>query len=138
GYTSGDTGCRWTNGNLQSNNSTYFEGDATPQRLWLDGLTPGETDTITFDYGTTKQGKHAYDYLTTFDKSETWITVPDRCDGITGCATAADVTAGMQDDTNVPNTIEPASGRVFTMRGGTFGTISAPSIASGTYAGDSE
>ena len=35
GYAGGDTGCRWTNGNLQSNNSRYSEGDATVQRLWL-------------------------------------------------------------------------------------------------------
>lgn len=33
GYTSGDNGCRWINGNLQSNNSIYFEGDATVQRV---------------------------------------------------------------------------------------------------------
>ena len=41
GYASGDTGCRWINGNLQSNNSTYTEGDATVQRLWLTDLVPG-------------------------------------------------------------------------------------------------
>lgn len=29
GYTSGDTGCRWINGNLQQSNSLYNEGDAT-------------------------------------------------------------------------------------------------------------
>ena len=43
GYASGDTGCRWINGNLNANNSTYQEGDATPQRLWLEGLVPGST-----------------------------------------------------------------------------------------------
>ena len=31
----GDTGCRWINGNLNRNNSTYYEGDATVQRAWL-------------------------------------------------------------------------------------------------------
>ena len=30
GYTTGDTGCRWTNGNLQHNNSLYREAAATP------------------------------------------------------------------------------------------------------------
>ena len=67
GYTSGDTGCHWINGNLQANNSMYAEGDATPQRLWLQGLAPGSTHTVTLKYGTTKGGKHAYDYLTTYD-----------------------------------------------------------------------
>src|SRR3972149_4090331 len=37
GYATGDTGCRWTNGNLQANNSTYAEGEAPVQRLWLGG-----------------------------------------------------------------------------------------------------
>ena len=37
GYTTGDTGCRWINGNLQANNSIYKEGDATIQRVWLTG-----------------------------------------------------------------------------------------------------
>src|SRR5262245_34913781 len=41
GYASGDTGCRWINGNLQKNNSTYAEGDATVQRLWLTDLVGG-------------------------------------------------------------------------------------------------
>jgi hypothetical protein len=33
GFATDDTGCRWINGNLQSNNSTYWEGDATVQRV---------------------------------------------------------------------------------------------------------
>ena len=41
GYTSGDTGCHWTNGALQSSNSKYFEGDSTVQRVRLSGLEPG-------------------------------------------------------------------------------------------------
>ena len=79
GYASGDTGCRWTGGNLQSNNSTYREGEATVQRLWLTDLVPGSQHTVTLKYGTTKAGKHAYDYLTTWDYSENWITDADLC-----------------------------------------------------------
>ena len=56
GYTAGDTGCRWINGNLQSNNSTYSEGDATVQRLWLTDFAPGSTHSVTLKYGTTKGG----------------------------------------------------------------------------------
>ena len=41
GYATGDTGCRWINGNLQANNSTYAEGDATVQRVWLTDFLPG-------------------------------------------------------------------------------------------------
>ena len=43
----------WINGNLQSNNSIYFEGDATVQRVWLTDLAPGSTHTLTLKYGTT-------------------------------------------------------------------------------------
>ena len=139
GYASGDTGCRWTNGNIQSNNSRYFEGDATVQRLWIKGYAPGSTHTVTFQYGTTKAGKHAYDYLTNWNHSENWVTVADRCQGITGCDAASDASGVMKDDPNVPNTIEPsAASRAFTIRGGTIGATSIPAIVSGTYAGDSE
>ena len=79
GYSSGDTGCRWTNGNLQSNNAIYYEGDATVQRLSLTGFVPGSVHTVTLKYGTTKDGSHAYDFLTAWDWSENWVTVADRC-----------------------------------------------------------
>ncbi len=89
GYLTDDTGCRWINGNLNANNSIYFEGDATVQRLWLTGFIPGTTHSVTLKYGTTKGGKHAYDFLTTWTWSEDWITLADRCQGITGCEAAA-------------------------------------------------
>ncbi|HEX4980790.1 MAG TPA: hypothetical protein VFV63_03795, partial [Ilumatobacteraceae bacterium] len=137
GYSSGDLGCRWINGNLQKNNSRYREGDATVQRLWLEGIAPGETHTVTFKYGTTKAGKHAYDFLTNWDWSENWITDADRCQGITGCTGATDTTTAILDDPNVTNAIEPG-GRFFTMRGGVLNSATVPAIVSGTYGGDSE
>ncbi|MEI2827762.1 MAG: hypothetical protein V9F04_16270 [Dermatophilaceae bacterium] len=39
--TSADPGCQWINGNLQQSNSVYNEGDSTPQRLALTGLSTG-------------------------------------------------------------------------------------------------
>jgi SdrD B-like domain/Prealbumin-like fold domain len=139
GYASGDTGCRWTNGNIQSNNSTYFEGDSTIQRLWIEGYVPGSTHTVTFKYGTTKGGSHAYDYLTTWNASENWTTIADRCQDIAGCTMATEATAAMQNDPNVTDTIEPTgTSRLFTIRGGTITNVSVPSIVSGSYAGDSE
>ncbi|MBK9711345.1 MAG: DUF11 domain-containing protein [Kouleothrix sp.] len=138
GYASGDTGCRWINGNLQGNNSRYFEGDATVQRLWLTGLTNG-AHSVTLQYGTTKGGKHAYDYLTNWDWSENWVTLADRCQGITNCMTWSTSTLQIPDDPNVSNTIEPVpGGRVFTMYNGSLTSASTPTIVSGSYAGDSE
>lgn len=136
GYTTGDTGCRWINGNLQGNNSKYVEGDATVQRVWLTDFVPGSSHTVTFKYGTTKGGKHAYDFLTTFNYSETWITDADRCENITGCTSVTDSTFAIPQD--------PMAGgfdnfvRNFTIRGGTITAVSTPTIFSGDYSGDSE
>jgi hypothetical protein len=84
GYAGGDTGCRWITGAIGQSNSTYYEGDSTPQRVWLEGFAPNTSHTVTFKYGTTKAGKHAYDYLTSYGASENWILDADKCDDITG------------------------------------------------------
>ena len=131
--------CNWINGNLQQSNSLYREGDATVQRLWLTGFMPGSTHTVTLDYRTTDSGAHAYDYLTTWNWSEGWITDPDRCIGITGCLAAAEAYLDIPNDPNVTDTIEPTAtgSRRFVMRGGTLGSATVPAISSGTYAGNS-
>ncbi len=137
GYVTGDTGCRWTTGNLIASNSTYHEGDSTVQRLWVEGFVPGSPHTVTFKYGTTKGGKHAYDFLTTYDASEAPITLADICQDITGCTSAGLSTLAIPMDSNVPDSIE-AGTRDFTMRGGSLVSATNPTIVSGSYAGDSE
>ena len=152
GYATPDLGCRWTSGNLQRNNSRYAEGEATVQRLWLEALVPGSVHTLTLKYGTTKQGKHAYDYLTTWDYSENWITDADLCQDIDANANAAggsctlwgaDDLLSIPDDPNpafgneTPPVVQP-SGRNFTMRNGDMTSATTPAVVSGTYAGDSE
>ena len=139
GYASGDPGCRWTNGNLQRNNSTYSEGDATVQRLWLTDLAPG-SHTVTLKYGTTKGGKHAYDFLTQYNWSETYVDKTELCQAtsgggtITGCTGWPENTLGIPPDGNVPDTIEGQSpgGRVFTMYNGFMDSATFPAIVSGT------
>jgi len=153
-----DLGCKWINGNLQKNVATYAEGEATVQRVWLDGFSKSNTTThtITFKYGTTKQGTHAYDFLTSWYWSEDWITPSDLCQAptgpstntIAGCETAVANESDffqMGNDSNVPdigtlNGIEPnnTDDRRFQMAGGDIISVSAPQIATGTYAGDSE
>jgi len=59
----------------------------------LTGFVPGTRHTITFKYETTKGGKHAYDFLTTWDWSEDWIVLADHCQTITGCTTAGETAA---------------------------------------------
>ena len=164
GYGTGDLGCRWTNGNLNANNSTYREDEATVQRLWLEGFVPGSQHTLTLEYGTTKGARHAYDFLTTWDHSENWVTPADLCQFPTGASTntipgcvAAFPTASKRDipeDPNVPDEtvvngwepIDPGD-REFVMAGGTIGPFmpgplpggDGPSLVSGVYgSGDSE
>lgn len=142
GFVGPDTGCHWINGALGPSNSSYSEGDATVQRAWLTGFAPGSSHTVTFQYGTTKAGKHAYDFLTKWDWSEGWITDADLCQDITGCTSANLVESGtIPDDPNTPVGWAAAQGsgdRTFVARGATAISASAPVLASGTYGGDSE
>ena len=102
-----------------------------------------DVHTITLKYGTTKGGKHAYDYLTGWNFSEYWITLADRCQGITKCEDAVEDNFPMTSaDTNIPwNYFNPGTAQgqdFFTMRGGDITAATKPQKVSGSYAGDSE
>ena len=144
GYATGDSGCRWTNGNLQPNNSTYYEGEATVQRAHVAGLTPG-SHTILFKYGTTKGGKHAYDFLTTDTFSElapNTVTDADFCEGLSGFPSCDTLIPNpsllIPPDPNASGFDVAESNRYFKIRNGTITSVGAPTIVSGSYAGDSE
>ncbi len=145
GYASGDTGCQWTNGNLQQSNSAYYEGDSTVQRLAVQHLPTGD-HTIILTYATTKGGKHAYDFMTDDTFSETWVTNADICDPSLGhlasCASLTPVSSGLiPTDPNAAGHDTAVSARHFKIRNGIWvggGILSGPMLASGSYAGDSE
>ena len=61
----------WINGILQGSNSLYYECMSVPQRLILTDIqaTTGDSHTLTFSHMATKQGIHAYDWLTAWDQS---------------------------------------------------------------------
>ena len=61
----------WVNGQLGSNKAHYFEGDSVPYRAVMTGLSNNATYTVQIEYDLTKQGKYAFDYLTSFDRTET-------------------------------------------------------------------
>ena len=146
GYTSGDAGCRWINGSIGPSNSYYPEGDGTIQRVWLTGYTPSSSHTVTFEYGTTKAGKHAYDFLTRWDWSENWVTDADRCQDIdkngVNCELASETqSVTIPHDPNIPTNWESNQGpgaRTFTIRGGTITSLTTPALVSGNYGIDSE
>ncbi len=62
--------CAWQNGNLNGNNSAYAEGDVVPFRLRVDALAPG-AHTIHLNYDFTQGGNKAYDFLATYNATET-------------------------------------------------------------------
>ncbi len=58
----------WVQSILQQNNSLYYEGMSVPQRIVLTNVasTQGDIHTLTFSHKATKNGKHAYDFLTSY------------------------------------------------------------------------
>src|SRR5207249_3154505 len=79
--------CVWINGSINSNISAYHEGDSVAFRIWLDGLSPNSTHTVTIRHDFTKQTSGGvivlgYDYLTHPDATET--ATSQRCTDIPG------------------------------------------------------
>jgi uncharacterized repeat protein (TIGR01451 family) len=83
-------GSAWVNGNLGAENSHYREADSVPFRATLTGMDTAVTNhTLTIQYDTLQSGKHAYDYLTSYNRTE---TTADPTTGLSGlsfgnCAT---------------------------------------------------
>jgi hypothetical protein len=123
------TGAAWQNGNLNENNSQYVEGDSVPFRVYDTGLTPGSTGSVTIEFDTTKSGKHAYDYLTTFDRSYPG----DPCSDVPLCDPSVFDTAPIPID---PNAVNQLLGQEFILYGGTIDSVSGYTL-DGSYAGDS-
>ncbi|HVF74310.1 MAG TPA: hypothetical protein VM938_04625 [Acidimicrobiales bacterium] len=121
--------CDWVNGNLNENNSHYGEGDSVPYRIVFSNLAASSSHTVTFEWDTTKSGKHALDYLTSFDRTE---TTANPCAGVAGCSLGAASTYPIPDDPNVG----PQVAGAFNMWNGTV-TAHSPYAVTGSYAGDS-
>ncbi|MEO8350061.1 MAG: hypothetical protein ABI610_14230, partial [Acidobacteriota bacterium] len=120
------TGGNWVNGNLGSSKAHYFEGDSVPYRMVMTGLSPG-THTLTIEWDTTQSGKHALDYLTTWDRTVSG----DPCSGVSGCGGVPDTFPIPVD----PGAVNQIPGD-FTLYGGTITSVSAYTL-SGSYSGNS-
>jgi hypothetical protein len=146
---------QWVTGNLGTSNSEYSEGDAVAYRAVLNNLTVGSTYKVDIEWDSTVSGRHAMDYLTSFDFSE---TTADPCAGI-ACGSQSTLSIPM--DPSVSGAMVgqqagqsisifggtfPANGAVVTNTGGTIcGSVSCtissnPSSYSlnGTYGSTSE
>ena len=145
---------QWQNGNLGSSNSHYSEGDSVPYRATLVDLTVGATYGVQLEWDTTQSGKHAIDYLTSVERTE---TTASGCAGVSCAApvshlpvpvdplvTGAGVTQVGAQSIRADGAVFPAAGSSITNTGDLCGggscTLAAnPSDYShaGTFAGTS-
>lgn len=113
-----DTPSKWITGNLGQSKALYFEGQSVPYRTIVSGLTIGQTYAVGIEWDTTESGKHALDYLTSFDRTEI---------GADPCATAlcsgSSQTIGIPIDALVTGAgVTQIGGQTFDLWGGTFTT----------------
>jgi|GEM_PF-1605287 len=124
----------WQNGNLNGNQADYFEGDSVAYRMKFDNLSLS-SHTVTIGWDTTKGGKHALDYLTSYDRTET----TDPCSGVTGCTGPA-TTFTIPTDSNIPTDPNWTGSQIpgnFSLFGGTITSVSSYNLIN-SYSGDSE
>jgi hypothetical protein len=107
---------KWQTGNLNTNNSQYAEGNSVAYRATYSRLTVGETYMVTIDWDSTEGGRHAMDYLTSYNFSE---TNADPCSGLS-CSSPTS-TLPIADDPMVASAgVNQADGQVFTAFGAEF------------------
>lgn len=139
------SGAAWQNGNLNHTQAHYREGESVPYRLKFSNLSAGSSYTVTIEYDTTEQSgaKHAIDYLTSFDRTE---TTADPCSDVPGCSLAVNSTFAIPPDANVGAGFDGIPGNsdditqvpgVFTLFSGSITAVSAYTL-NGTYAGASQ
>jgi hypothetical protein len=106
----------WQTGNLGTSNSDYAEGDSVPYRSIASNLTVGQTYKLHIEWDTTQSGKHALDYLTTYNRTE---STANPCAGVT-CAGGTN-TLSIPIDSHVSGAgVTQVSGQSFTAFGATF------------------
>ncbi len=140
------SGAAWVNGNVNSSKAHWVEGQSVAYRQILSGFTPATTGhTVTLGFDTTKAGKHALDFLTSFDRTETLAMGNNPCSGVAGCSLATFTTFPIPVDPNVAAGYDQIPGNGdditqipgnFTLFGGTITAVSGYTL-SGSYAGDS-
>ncbi len=110
----------WVNGDLNEAKSIYREGDSVPFRMLLSGLSGPGSHSLIFQWDTTKSGKHAYDYLTTYNRT---VSGADPCAGVSGCGSPA--TFPIPPDTHDPKAQVAGDLTCFNC---TITTVSAPTL----------
>jgi uncharacterized repeat protein (TIGR01451 family) len=132
---------KWVNGDLNKNNSVYAEGLVVPFRLALEGLSAG-SHTIHINYDFTAGGHEAYDFLATWNATE---SDPNLC-SVGGGAVSSMCAGGLPSANTMTFPSDPFApgsptkagltvagaqsfagvGRNLTMYGGTITAITGP------------
>ncbi len=142
-----DLHCDWQNGNLNGNNSQYAEGESIPYRLFVEKLDPSLKHTIHINYDFTKGGVKAFDFLTTWNVTQTGASACSGSSSVpTPCPPGAATTFPFPGDPFNPSnkgtrTVDGAIAnasvsRNLTIYNGTILSISAVTH-SGSVSGDS-
>jgi len=138
------SGSNWQFGNLGRNNSQWVEGEYVPYRALLTGLTVGSTgNTLIINYATTENGKHAIDYLGTWDQSTLPPNGPggaDACVNVSPCSPPSTAPIPLDPTLTAANPGIQATGQNFTIWNGTITNVSAYTITGDTlpYGGTSQ
>jgi hypothetical protein len=106
----------WQTGNLGTSNSDYAEGDSVPYRTIASNLAVGKTYKLHIEWDTTQSGKHALDYLTTYNRTE---STANPCAGVT-CSGGTSTLAIPIDSQVTGGGVTQVSGQNFTAFGATF------------------
>src|SRR5579862_3198461 len=136
-----DNGCTsaadWQNGNLNGSQAHFLEGDSVPYRTIYTGLTPGTEYVLQIDYETTDTGRHAIDYLTSYNRTE---TTADPCAGAGfTCGAASTIPIPSDPNLTVANGFNGTQiAGVFTIFGGTTPSGTEPYVLNGSYTGTSD
>lgn len=114
----------WINGNLNASKAAYAEGDFVPYRVQMTGLTPGEQYTYSFSWDILKSGKHALDYIGSYNYS---VTAANACDGVAGPCPGTATTINIPADPALG--FAPIAGQ-FNLFGGTLNSVGPYSLPS--------
>jgi hypothetical protein len=75
--------CSWVSGNVNASKASYLEGSSVAYRMQMGGLVNGSSHSLTIAWASSQTGKHALDYLTTYNST---VGLAHPCDGTTGCS----------------------------------------------------
>ncbi len=109
----------WVTGQAGASDSHWREGDSLPYRILFNGLSTSSPHSVTIQWATLQGGKHALDYLTSFNRT---ATSANPCYNVTGCGSPS--TFPIPSDSNVTSAGITQVPGVFTLYNGTISKVS--------------